>query len=102
MTKAFIEVREDSREHLIHKSGVGKDSGKPYDFYEQEVFLHTARGEVKLQRITINSPADAYAAGRYTVNPDHIDVVKVKGYDRIGLFKVELVPLTGAALKAAA
>lgn len=102
MTKAFIEVREDSRDRLYHKTGESKKTGKPYDFYEQEVFVHTQRGEVKRHSVTIKSEADAYPPGRYSVNADNIDVVKVDGFDRIALFKIELVPLTGAALKAAA
>ncbi|MDT7531325.1 hypothetical protein OVY29_21950 [Sphingopyxis sp. SE2] len=102
MTKAFIEVREDSRDRLYHKSGTSKKTGKAYDFYEQEVFVHTPRGEVKRHSVTINSEADAYAPGRYAVSADNIDVVKVGGFDKIGLFKIELVPLSAAALKAAA
>lgn len=102
MSKGFIEVREGSNQNLIHKSGTSKRTGRAYDFHEQEVFVHTPRGEVKRQTITINSPADAYAPGRYQIDPGNVDVMKVEGFDRIALFKVELMPLSGAALKAAA
>jgi hypothetical protein len=60
---------------LRQMKGVGKQSGKPYDFYIQTAYAHTAdqNGNAlpvpEKFELTIDSPADAYKPGDYTLSP---------------------------------
>lgn len=59
----------------LQRKGVGKASGKPYEFYTQTAYAHTVNenGEPspypeKIELVH-NKPADAYAPGDYTIHP---------------------------------
>ena len=101
MSKSFIEVREGSS--LNHRSG--EKNGKKWSMTSQDVFIHTANGEVKRSSVNLQDGDKPYSPGRYTISVDNLDVISVAKGDRtfktIGVPYIDLVPLAGA-LKAAA
>lgn len=80
---------------LRHQKGVGKASGKPYDFHAQTIYCHTSDTEgnplpfPEKSEITVDTPSEAYAPGDYTLSPASLYI------DRQGRLAVapKLVPI---------